>query len=47
MATLQFGPDPGLTELLEALKIEVAGKTVSRRVACAGRRRVDAGGKGL
>jgi hypothetical protein len=29
MLTLQFGPDPGLAQLFKALKVDVAGKTVS------------------
>ena len=29
MVTLQFGPDPGLTKLFQARKIEVADKTVT------------------
>jgi hypothetical protein len=29
MLTLQFGPDPGLTELVKAVKVDVAGKTVT------------------
>lgn len=29
MITLQFGPDPGLTDLVKAVKVDVAGKTVT------------------